>query len=115
MALGPGAERVRARGAGETVEDGGLQQETAEVLGLTLQDLFDQVVDDVAVVARESADEPGNVIAAPHRERGQLEASDPALGPRFEGGDILRLKVQAHHLTKERGRLVGGETQIGCA
>ena len=95
------------------MKHGGLQQESVDVLGLTLQDLFDQVVDDVAVVARESADEPRNVIPPLHRERGQLEASDPALGPCFEGGDILRRKVQTHHLVEELGRLVGGETQIG--
>jgi hypothetical protein len=85
------------------------------LLGLTLEDFFDQVVDDVAVIAREGADEPGNVVPPLHRERRELEASDPAFGPRLEGYDVLCREMQAHDLVEERGGLVGGERQLGGA
>ena len=51
--------------SGEPVEDGGVQQELADLLGLVLQHLVDQVVQDEAVTAGERADEPGDVGAAP--------------------------------------------------
>ena len=43
-----------AQWAAQPVQDGGLQQEAADILGLALQDLLDQVVDDVAVVPGEA-------------------------------------------------------------
>ena len=58
------------------------------MLGLALQDLLDQVVDDVAVVAGEAGDEAGDVVAALHRQRRQLEGGDPALGPALQRGDV---------------------------
>ena len=50
------------------------------MVGLALQDLFDQVVDDVAVVAGEAGDEAGHVVTTLHRERRQLQRGDPAFG-----------------------------------
>ena len=47
-----GAER-----RGQTVQDRGLEQERPDVVGLAVQDLVDEVVDDEAVVARELGDE----------------------------------------------------------
>ena len=69
-----------AQRAAEPVEDRGLQQEAADLIGLALQDLFDQVVDDVAIVAGEAGDEAGDVVSPLHRERRQLERGDPAFG-----------------------------------
>ena len=83
--------------------------------GLTLQDLVDQIVHDVAVVAGESPDEPGNVLVALHRERGQLQAGNPAFGARFQGGDVLRREVEAHHLVEKAGGFGGGKAQVGGA
>ena len=50
------------------------------LLGLALQHLLDEVVDDVPVVAGEAGDEAGDVVAALHRQRRQLQRGDPALG-----------------------------------
>ena len=75
-------------------------------LGLTVQDLLDQVVDDVAVVPGEAGDEAGDVVAPLHRERRQLEGGDPALGARLQRGDIARRQLQPHHLVEVRGGLV---------
>ena len=55
-AAGLAGDRV-AQGAGHPVEDRGLQQERLDVLGLALQHLLDEVVDDVPVIAREARDE----------------------------------------------------------
>ena len=60
-----------------------------DVVGLALQDLLDEVVDDVAVVAGEARDEPGDVVAALHRQRRELERGDPAFGAPLERGDVL--------------------------
>ena len=85
------------------------------MFGLTLQDLFDQVVDDVAIVPGKAGDEAGDVVASLDRERRQLQGSDPALGPTLQRRDIPRRQVQIHHLVQVRGGLVGREAQIGRA
>ena len=58
------------------------------MFGLTVQDLVDQVVDDVAVVPGKPGDEAGDVVAALDRERRQLQGGDPALGPPLQRDDI---------------------------
>ena len=60
----------------------------ADLVGLTLQDLLDEVVDDVAVVAREASDEASDVVAPLHRQAGQLQRCDPALGPVLQRRDV---------------------------
>ena len=85
------------------------------MVGLALQDLLDQVVDDVAVVAGEAGDEAGDVVAPLHRERRQLERGDPAFGAPLQRRDVLRRQVQAHHLVEVRRGLVGREAQVGGA
>ena len=102
-----------AQRAGHAVEDGGLEEEVADGFGLTLQDLFDEIVHDVPVVARERPDETGNVLVALHRERGQLQTGDLAFGAALQRGDVRRRECQPHRLGQESGRLVGGEPQIG--
>ena len=83
--------------------------------GLTLQDLFDQIVHDVAVVSGECPDEPGNILLALHGERGQLQSGNPAFGARFQRVDILRREAQAHHLIEKCGGFGRGKAQVGGA
>ena len=78
-----------AQRAAQPVQDGGLQQEVPDLVGLALQHLLDQVVDDVAVVAGEAGDEAGDVVAPLHRQRRQLERGDPPLGAPLQRGDVL--------------------------
>ena len=59
--------------AAQPVEDAGVQEELSNVVGEALQDLLDQVVDDVAVVAREPGDEVRVVVSSLHREGSELE------------------------------------------
>ena len=58
------------------------------MLGLALQDLLDQVVDDVPVVPGEAGDEAGDVVSPLHRERRQLERGDPPFGAPLQRCDI---------------------------
>jgi hypothetical protein len=96
----------------QPLENGGLEQEAPDTFGLTLQDLFDQIVHDVPVVSSESPDEPSNVLSPPHRECRQLEPRDPALSAVFQCSDVFRREVQAHHPFEKLGGLGGGETQV---
>src|SRR5438045_4493642 len=47
--------------------------------------------------------------------RNRAATLEPALGPRFEGGDVLGRKVQPHNLPQKGCRFLGGKTQIGGA
>ena len=64
---------------GEPVENRRVQQEAANRIGLVLQHLLDQVVDDVPVVPGEPGDEAGDVVAALERERSELKRGNPPL------------------------------------
>src|SRR5215213_3643646 len=98
--------------AAQPLENRGLEQELPDTFGLALQDLFNQIVQDVAVVSSESLDEPGKVLPAPHRERRQLQADDPAFRTGFQGADLFFCEVEAHHPLKEIGGFGEGKTQI---
>jgi hypothetical protein len=54
----------------QAVENSGLEQEVADRAGLPLQDLFDQIVHDISVVAGEGPDELGSILPAPQGKRG---------------------------------------------
>jgi hypothetical protein len=85
-----------------------LQQKGLDAAGLLLQDLFDQVVEHEMMAAGEGLDKAGGVLASLHESPlqgngGQLQAGDPAFGSCFQRGDVVRGKVQAHHLVEECG------------
>ena len=102
-----------AQRSGEPVHDRGLEQEAPDFIGLALEHLLGEVVDDEAVVAGEARDEPAGVVAALHRQRGELQRGDPPLGSSFESVDVVRRQVQAHRVVEVGGGLVGGEPQVG--
>ena len=79
LAAVPAGNGIAERAA-QPVQDGGLQQEVPDVIGLALQHLLDQVVDDVPVIPREAGDEAGDVVAPLHRQRRQLKRGDPPFG-----------------------------------
>ena len=80
-------------------EDRGPQQEASDVVGLTLQDLFREVIDDVAIVPGEARDEAGDVASPLHRKRCELQGGDPPFGARLQCGDIARAEIEPHHLS----------------
>ena len=89
-----------------------MEQKAPNMLRLTLQDLPDQVVDDVPVVAREAGDEAGDVSSSLHRQRCQLERGDPSFGASLQSGDVGGRQLQSHHLVEIGRGLVEREAQI---
>ena len=61
-----------------------LQKKMLDFWRLAGQDLLQQVVQNVAVGAREAFDEPEHVLAIPHGESRHLQAGNPAFGTLFE-------------------------------
>ena len=110
-------ERVAQR-AGHLLEHRGVEEEPANVAGLAVEHLLDQVVQDEAVAAGERVDKAGHptgvpgVSAAAGRESGQLQPGGPSLGAVLEGGDVRRIEVEAHDVIEECVRLLGGEAQV---
>ena len=100
---------------GEPVENRRVQQEFANRVGLSLQHLLDEIVDDVPVVPGELGDESTDVRPTLHRDRGELKRSDPAFGPALQRGDVIRGEVQAGDVVEVGGNFVGGEAQVGGA
>jgi hypothetical protein len=110
-AVGAAGDGVAQR-AREPVEDSGVQQEPADRVGLVLQDLLDQVVHDVPVVAGEPGDEPRGVLTSAEGERGELQRGDPPLRPLLQCGDVGGGEVQSRRLGEVGGGLVRGEPQV---
>jgi len=84
-------------------------------VGLLRQYFLDEVVDDVPVVPGEPGDESADVRPSLHRDRGELERSDPAFGSSFQRGDVVRGEVQTGDVVEVGGDFVGGEAQVGGA
>ena len=87
-----------AQGTGQPIQDAGPEEEPAHVVGLSMQDFLDEVVDDEAIVAGETRDEAVDIVPALHRQGGQLERGDPTLRPLLQRGDLARVEVQAGRL-----------------
>src|SRR6266581_7633182 len=80
-------DRIAQRPA-QTVEDRALQEKLSDILGLALQDLLNEVVDDVPVVSGETRNERAQIVASLHRQRCQLERGDPSLRALIQRRDI---------------------------
>ena len=89
LATGLAGHGIAQRTA-QPVEDRGPQQEASDVVGLTLQDLFREVIDDVAIVPGEARDEAGDVASSLHGKPCELQGGDPPFGARLQCGDITR-------------------------
>lgn len=111
---GSALERATARVAGQLVEVRRVQQEGAHVLGLTVEHLLDEVVEDKPVAAGERVDKLAGPAAsvALSGEGGELQACRPALGATLERGDVRGLEVEAHRLVEECLRLFWREPQV---
>jgi hypothetical protein len=63
-----------------------------DVVGLPVQDLVDEVVDDEPVVTGEAGDERAGVVAVLERQGGELQGRDPPFGPALEGVDVRAVR-----------------------
>ena len=113
-------QRLRARLAGDrvaqrtiqSIEDGGAEQESTDGVGLREEHFLDEVVGDVAIVAREGPNELLHVAMMLERQRRQLEARDPAFRARLQRGHVCGREVERHHLVEECGHFVRREPDI---
>jgi hypothetical protein len=103
----------RAQRCGQAVQDRRLEEEGPDLVGLTVQDLVDEVVDDETVVAGEVGDEHRRVVATSERQCGELQRGDPPLCPRFEGVHVGGGEVESHRIVQVGRRLLLGEAQVG--
>ena len=87
---------------------------SAGVCGLVRQHLRAQVVDEVAVVARELRDEPSRVLAAAQRQRREVQPRGPALGSLLQDLHVGGPETAPHDTADEVGRLRIGETQVAA-
>ena len=68
--------------AAQPIQETGAQQEGPDLFGLTLQNLLDQVVDDVPVVAREAGNEATDVVPSLRRSTVSWSAAiQPSVRP----------------------------------
>ena len=105
------ADRVAQR-AGEPIEDRGVEQEAAYVVGLPTEDLVGEVVDDEPVVASEPGDEACPVVAVAQREGRQLEGGDPSLRAGLERCEVGGREVEAVEVVEVAGHLLNGEAKV---
>ena len=96
----------------ERVEDRRPRQEVANLVGLAGQDLVDEVVDDIPVVAREPGDETGDVVPALHGQGGELQRGRPPFGPGPERGHVVGSDGQPADVGQVGRGLVDGEAQV---
>ena len=96
----------------QPIQDAGPKEEPAHVVGLAIQDLLDEVVDDEAIVAGETRDEAVDIVPTLHGQGGQLERGDPTLRALLQRRDLARFEVQAGRLIEIRSGLLTREAQI---
>jgi hypothetical protein len=111
----PTTNTTPTKPASQAVEHRSLQQERSDRFGLAVEHLFDEVVDDEAVVTGEVLDEPVDVVAALQRESSELERGDPSLGSSTERVDVTGGEVQTHRVVEVRSCLVVCESEVRSA
>ena len=95
-------------------EDRGAQQERDGGQGERGQDLVAQVVGHQPVVAGEGGDGRAAIVAAPDRERGDVERGGPALRALQQRGEIGGLELDPRH-AQHRRRLPARHRELGGA
>ncbi|MEJ2687033.1 MAG: hypothetical protein P8124_07450, partial [Gammaproteobacteria bacterium] len=90
-----------AQGRSEPIEETRLQQKFSDLSRLALDDLADEIVDDVAVIASEGCDELCWIGYILQGEARHLQACCPTLSTPFQGRDVLGRQVEAHGAIKE--------------
>jgi hypothetical protein len=116
-AVDAGRDRV-TKTPSHLVENGGPQQEVANLVGLACQDLVGEVVDDEAVAPLERLDEIRYrvcLLDSAEGKRRELEAGDPALGTLLERSYVVGAELESHHAIEELHRLPARETKVGAS
>ncbi len=114
LAAVPAGHRI-AQPAGQPLQHRGLQQEVAHLLGLALQHLLSQVVQDIAVAAAERCNEADGIRLPPQGQGGQLQSGHPPLGPGRQRRHRRVRQVSTSRFAQQHRRLSHGEPQVGGA
>ena len=81
--------QCRTQRGAHPLQDRGSQQEGAHSFGLMLQNFFKQIIGNMAIATGERTKKRVGVTAL-QRDRGHLQANDPALRAVLEHGDLIR-------------------------
>ena len=65
---------------------------------MLVQNLFDQVIHDIAVAAGKGFDKVRSFLKTLHGQCRHLQTGDPAFGTGIEGSDILGREIETHCL-----------------
>src|SRR5260370_5733197 len=93
--------------ARETGKHRGLEQKRLHLGGLAGKHLLGEVVEHKAMTAGEGGKSACNIGSALERERGELQASNPAFCTSLQGRRLFLRQTQPHHLCEERTGLGG--------
>src|SRR5918996_1548156 len=104
-------DRVAKRTA-EALEDRRAQEEVPDLLGLAVEHLRAEVVDDVTLVARKRLDEGPRVGSPAQRESSEIQACGPTLRPLVQPRHVFWIEAQLEHTVQEHGGLLVGEAQL---
>jgi hypothetical protein len=111
LAIGAFGDRA-AQWTTQPLQDGGSEQELPDPVGLSLEHLLAQVVEDVAMGSGEGVQKSVGFRVVAQGQRGQLQSDRPAFGPGLKGDDGLGREFEAPHLAQERCRLLGGKPEV---
>jgi hypothetical protein len=93
-------------------EDRRVEEERAELRGLTGEQLPRQVVDQISVVAGKCVDHAARVGFAAKRQRGQVERGRPSLRPRLQPLDVRPGQIELEHAVEKRRRILVAEAKL---
>jgi hypothetical protein len=101
------------KGSGEPLEHGCLEKKTLNALRLSLEDLFHEIVENMAVAASKVVYKIRDILSALQRYRGHLQTRDPAFCVGRESGNGISGELQARLMPEKAASFFFGKTQLG--
>ena len=96
----------------EPLQDGDVQQEVPQILGLAVEHLAEEVARHQLIVPGESFDEAARIVDVGDREEGETQSTGPSLGAAGEQFDVVLVQVRRSHQVDQLRHLVPSEAQI---
>jgi len=103
--------RIAERSA-QALQETGAQQKRLHRLRLPREHLFREVVEHIAMAAGEGREKLRDIRSALQRERGQLQAGNPAFRATLEDGNGFGGQVQPHHSLQKGVHFGGFKAQV---
>ena len=113
-ALGLAKSHGIAERRAKAVQDGRFEQKVLHVGRLPLKNLFDQVVQDVAMAAGKGLHQPVHVVVTSKRQGRQVQSGDPPFGAPLQSNNVGRREIELH-LSRSRSAVSCSEnTRSAC-